>query len=220
MKLIIPKKEMLVKTNIEDVLEFYFKPIFNYVYRKRLKMCTKLLDGHKFNKILDAGYGTGIFFFTLNQISKGLYGIDEHEKHEEVMKKYRKYGLNLKLVSGDVSSKLPYKNNAFDCVVTISTLEHIKDLDKVMNEFYRVLEKGGCLVAGFPVKNKITAAFLKMITPFWKEKVDIVNNFHVSSHKDIILAVKKRFKIVKVLRFPFFMPLDFSSYICLKAKKT
>lgn len=220
MKLIMPKKEVLVKTNIEDVLEFYYKPLFSYIYRKRLKMCVKLLEGHQFDKVLDAGYGTGLFFFTLNQISKELCGIDEHKKHKEVMKKYKQYGLNLKLVSGNISSKLPYKDNTFDCIVTISTLEHIRDLNKVMGEFDRILKKGGYLIAGFPVKNKITDTFFRMISPFWKEKVDIVNEFHVSSHKDIINSVGKRFEIIQTIKFPAFLPLDFSSYICLKAQKT
>jgi len=220
MKLIIPKKEALVKTNIEDVLEFYYKPVFSYIYRKRLKMCAKLLDGHKFNKLLDAGYGTGIFFFTLKQVSKELYGIDEHKKNKEVMKRCKENGLNLKLISGNISSKLPYKNDTFDCIVTISMLEHIKDLDKVMNEFYRILKKDGYLIACFPVKNKITDTFFRMIAPFWKEKVDIVNEFHISSHKDIIRAVKKKFEILKLSKFPLFLPLDISSYVCLKAKKS
>lgn len=218
MKLIIPPQEVLIKTNIEDALEFYYKPIFSYVFRKRLKMCVSLLNGHKFDKVLDVGYGTGIFFFTLNQISKELYGIDEHKKNEELAKRYKEQGINLKLASGDIST-LPYKNEIFDCVVTISTLEHIKDLDKVIQEFCRVLKNDGYLFAGFPVKNKITDTFFKIMTLFIGEKVDILNDQHVSSHRKILDAIRKKFRIIQIMKFPSFFPLDYSSYMFLKAKK-
>jgi len=219
MKLVIPKKESLIKTNIEDSLEFYYKPFFSYIYRKKLKMCADLLGNLKFKRVLDAGYGTGIFFFTLNKISKEIYGIDEHDKHEAVMEKIGKSGIDLKLKKGDISKPLPYKDKTFDCIVTISALEHIKDLDKLIDEFDRVLKKDGYLIAGFPVKNKITDSFFKLIEPFWEEKIDIVNGFHVSSHKDIIKAIGKRFKIQKIKKLPFFLPIDISSYISIKAKK-
>lgn len=218
MKLVIPKKEMLIKTSIEDALEFYYKPIFSYVFRKRLKMCIKLLNGYKFDRMLDAGYGAGIFFFSLNKICKEMYGIDEHKKHKEIREKYKKYGLNLKLASGDIAN-LPYENEFFDGLVSISTLEHIKGLDIVISEFHRVLKKDNYLFAGFPVKNKITDTFYKIMTPFLKEKKDILNDIHVSSHKDIIKAIEKKFKIIKIIKLPTFLPRDISSYVCLKAKK-
>lgn len=221
MKLVIPKKEMLIETSIEDAIDFYYRPFFSYVFKKRLKMCIKLLAGHNFNKILDAGYGTGIFFFTLNKISKEIYGIDEHKKHKEIMEKYKKYGLNLKLTAGDILN-LPYENESFDGLLCISTLEHIKDLNPVINEFHRVLEKDGYLFLGFPVKNKITDKFYKIMEPFYQGKIDIhdiLNDIHVSSHRQIIRAVEKKFKIIKIIKLPTFLPLDFSSYVCLKAKK-
>lgn len=219
MELVIPKKETLIKTSVEDGLEFYYKPVFSYIFRKRLRMCIKLLEGHKFDKILDAGYGAGIFFFTLNQVSKELYGIDEHKKNKELTEGYKKCGLNLKLASGDIST-LPYEDETFDGVITISTLEHIKNLNPIIKEMHRVLQENGYLFIGFPVKNKITDTFFRIMNPFIGKKVDVLNDFHVSSHTDIIKAVEKQFKIIKVIRFPIFLPRNMAFYIFLKARKS
>lgn len=45
-------------------------------------------------------------------------------------------------VSGNLEN-LPFKNNSFDLIISIVTLEHVENPEKVLKEFYRTLKKGG-----------------------------------------------------------------------------
>ncbi len=92
--------------------------------------------------ILDIGCGFGEFaqaFFD----SKVDVGIDIAPKDIEVAKQGGKYK---KLVLGD-ARKMPFKNASFASVFSISTLEHITNPKKVINETFRVLKKNGIFVA-------------------------------------------------------------------------
>jgi len=40
---------------------------------------------------------------------------------------------------------LPFKDNTFDMVVSFEVLEHVKDIDRVIAECFRVLKKGGII---------------------------------------------------------------------------
>ena len=50
------------------------------------------------------------------------------------------------------AKKLPYKNNEFDVIIMADVLEHIDKIDKweTINEFYRVLNKGGRVIVTVP----------------------------------------------------------------------
>lgn len=46
--------------------------------------------------------------------------------------------------------KLPFKDGVFDIVLASAVLEHIRDIDSAMREFYRVLRPGGLLCVTLP----------------------------------------------------------------------
>ena len=48
--------------------------------------------------------------------------------------------------------KLPFENNIYDLVFCNHVLEHVPDDQKAMSELYRVLKKGGTLIAQVPIK--------------------------------------------------------------------
>ena len=48
--------------------------------------------------------------------------------------------------------KLPFENNIYDLVFCNHVLEHIPEDQKAMSELYRVLKKGGTLIAQVPIK--------------------------------------------------------------------
>lgn len=52
---------------------------------------------------------------------------------------------NLLGVVGDAHS-LPFKNDAFDTIVSLGSLEHFRDPEMAISEMGRVLKKGGALV--------------------------------------------------------------------------
>lgn len=52
------------------------------------------------------------------------------------------------LITSDQS--LPIEDDCFDAVVTLNTLEHVYEIDKVLRELLRVLKQGGVLIATVP----------------------------------------------------------------------
>jgi ubiquinone/menaquinone biosynthesis C-methylase UbiE len=108
--------------------------------------------------------------------------------------------------------EIPWDDAFFDEVVSVSTLEHIPELDKAMLEMSRVLKSGGKMVLSFPVRNKITDFFYRIFgyNP---------RRIHPSSHRDIIAAAEKYFTVEKTLVFPQISNIDLSLYCTIKCLK-
>jgi ubiquinone/menaquinone biosynthesis C-methylase UbiE len=97
--------------------------------------------------ILDAGCGPGAMLPSLQKFGKTI-GIDVSE---DALKYARKRGTARK---GDIM-KLAFKDKSFDAVVCLDVLYHmwVKDEQKALSEFHRVLKKGGILVLREPAYN-------------------------------------------------------------------
>lgn len=77
------------------------------------------------------------------------------------------YGDKLQVKSGDIYS-LPFKDNSFDGLMMVRATHHFKDMQKVSDELYRILEPGG--VAVIEVANKKT---LPKMFRYWFKKSDV-----------------------------------------------
>jgi SAM-dependent methyltransferase len=53
-------------------------------------------------------------------------------------------------VVADVSTRLPFANDAFDIVLATNFLEHVAEPARLTNEIYRVLTPGGCSIGIVP----------------------------------------------------------------------
>ncbi|MEM5854120.1 MAG: class I SAM-dependent methyltransferase [Candidatus Aenigmatarchaeota archaeon] len=99
---------------------------------------------HNCNKILDAGCGVG-WFGKFKPARVEVYGIDYNPERVKIASRYE-----ISIV-GDIRS-LPYKNNFFDGIFCHHVLEHLEDPKKAVNEFFRVLKRGGIVIAEVPSK--------------------------------------------------------------------
>lgn len=90
--------------------------------------------------LLDVGPGDAGTALTFVQCGYAVTSIDPKPAHSWVKK-------------GDVR-KLKYKNECFDVVTCISTLEHIPSPEKAAKEMLRVLKKGGVLIISHPYNSK------------------------------------------------------------------
>ena len=79
-KLIIPPKRLITKTNAADPVFFHYYPGVGYFYRRRLKNTLELIRGYRFRKLLEVGYGSGIFLPTLSKLAKKVVALDIHKE--------------------------------------------------------------------------------------------------------------------------------------------
>ncbi len=94
--------------------------------------------------VLDLGCGFGEFAgVVFNQIEMG---IDINQKELEQALSGKRY----KKVRWADARKLPFKNNFYRTVISVSVLEHIKQAEKVIFEANRVLKKGGIFMFSVP----------------------------------------------------------------------
>lgn len=206
----IPKKKDIFKTGSGDPVYYHYLPLVGYTYKKRLSNTLSLFR-EKCSRLLEIGYGSGILFPELSRRSDEICGLETHGREDLVHRLLEKEKItNVKLFSGSVL-KIPFDDNSFDCIVSVSTFEHIDrwdkefSLDKGFVEMRRVLKPGGRAILSFPVRNVVTDAFFRLAGHSPRK-------IHPSSHTDIIATARKYFEIEKLVKFPKFLPLSLSLY--------
>ena len=138
---------------------------------------------NKKDKILEIGSGKGVL---LNQLYKNGYNIIGNEVNEQFHKKAKElFGNNLPIYLTK-GTKLNFKNNSFDIIISFDVLEHIPDTDAHLQEIKRILKPEGYYILGTP--NKWTNILWEILqTKSFKYKED-----HCSLHN--YWELKKRFK--------------------------
>lgn len=168
--------------------------IFGYPYpprRNEAALVFDFLNPKKNEKILDVGCGDGIWYNELRKRGINVVGIDTSDYDLNKLNERAKI-LNLKTeaIKAD-AQEMPFENNVFDKVYSISTLEHIEDDKKVFREVARVLKPNGLLVLSIPMKEvpfltKIAVRLPKPIKELFYNKLvinakneqDYLNNFN------------------------------------------
>lgn len=161
LKLLPP--DALLKTGEVDHANWNYRPFLGAISRTRFRLALSLLPEQKVGRLLEVGYGSGVFMPELAERCEELYGIDIHPAPEQVMSTLARFNVSAKLYSGSVSA-MPFADNFFDVVVAVSSLEFIEDLAAACLEIKRVLAPGGFLVAITPGHSPVVDFGLKVLT--------------------------------------------------------
>ncbi len=97
--------------------------------------------------ILDVGCSGGILLNDLKHRYKYLYGIDISK---DAINLCRKMNLNASLESAESTG---FENEKFDVVICSDVLEHIKDQQKALKEWKRILKPSGVIICFVPAFN-------------------------------------------------------------------
>lgn len=98
-------------------------------------------------KILDLACGNGFGSEILSNEGKNVViGADINEEAIKECKKNFPYkNLTFEIIDG---TNMPYENETFGLVTSFETIEHTKDYEKMLKEFFRVLKpKGICIIS-------------------------------------------------------------------------
>ena len=121
--------------------DIWFKtPSGNKVFELELKTLFDLIKPSQGMKILDVGIGTGIFALEFAKRGMDVSGIDPSNKMIEIA---TKRGLSAKVGSGEA---IPFEDNLFDAVLSMTSLEFSNNPDKFVSEMARVAKPSGIVV--------------------------------------------------------------------------
>ena len=106
-----------------------------------VKFCNYLAD-HYFKRrsgeFLDVCCGRGEHLEIFQNIGFNAHGVDLDSVGKEK-------GLDVSIIDVE-KDRFPFNNNFFDAIMMKSAIEHIRNIDHVMGELYRVLKPGASLV--------------------------------------------------------------------------
>ena len=84
MKIIIPKKNNLIRTNDVDYFNWNYKFPIKYVQLYRFKTIAKMLGNKIYPRLLETGTGSGIFLPELARHCEKLYASDIHPYFDNI----------------------------------------------------------------------------------------------------------------------------------------
>jgi SAM-dependent methyltransferase len=161
-RLRLPARAHIRPVGADDPLRFYYMPLVGRFYRRRLALAVGLLDGGGARRLLEVGYGSGIFLPELAAHGAHVIGVDHHPEGATVRAMARAEGIDPALVTGDVRA-LPIASGSIDLLVCLSVLEHVAALGDAAAEIERVLRPGGVAVLGYPRVGKLMSALFPLI---------------------------------------------------------
>jgi ubiquinone/menaquinone biosynthesis C-methylase UbiE len=213
MPLYIPERAVAPRSEFDDPIDYYYRPLTGKIYRDRLEMSISMLGEQKSDALLEIGYGSGLLLPELSRRTKRLVAIDIHGQSNEVYRMLEHEGVKAELHQGNLY-KMPFADGEFDALACFSVLEHLIDLDGAMREFARVTRPGAVLALGFPIRNFITDSFFRL-AGYEPRKL------HPSSHRDIEKAIRREplLSLDQVRVLPGLLPTDLSLYFSCRCTR-
>lgn len=114
---------------------------------------------HLYPLALEAGCGTGHWTAFLSELGYHLTAVDISDAMLEIAK--TKQIKHTQFIKADIQ-KLPFDNEQFDLVISITMLEFVSNIEQAIQEMYRVLKPNGWLVLGC----------LNLLSPLGKNKAN------------------------------------------------
>jgi len=119
-------------------------PIGALVKKYESELLMDMLKPARGETILDVGCGTGVFTLDILSFGTRVTGIDiSRPMLKRAGQKAGAY--SFRGIVGDMRS-LPFADNCFDKVVSVTALEFIEDGKGVVRDLFRVTKKGGIIV--------------------------------------------------------------------------
>lgn len=198
-RLLLPNASHVFVSGETDPVRRHYQPLVRYFMNKRLEMVLQLLGQRRFRRLLDAGYGGGVFFPELARRTDELHGVDIHPHLPEVRRMAEAEGLEVRLAQASLTA-LDYSDAYFDGVVCVSVLEFVADVGGAMAELTRVTAPGGTVVLAYPGENFFTAL------GYWIARTPDPRTVHKANYRAILAEATRRLHLRRRLRFPPFVP--------------
>lgn len=162
MKIILPEKSLLNRTNELDYYYWNYKFPIKYIQLYRFNTTASLLGKGIFPRLLEVGTGSGIFLPELSRHCEKLYALDIHHHFENIDNLLRKHNISNYELKSQSIEKTEYPDDYFDAIVAVSVLEFVSDLQAAINEIKRIVKKNGVFITICPMNSKILDSILSL----------------------------------------------------------
>ena len=189
-------RDALVKTNDLDQGDWNFRPVLGWVQRLRMRCVASVLtSAPRAARLLEVGYGSGIFMPELVRYTDELHGADLHPSGAAVAPVLATHGAPASLLRASAGA-LPYRDGAFDTVVTVSTLEFVPDVPAAVGELVRVTKRGGRLVIVTPGQSALLDLGLRVLSG------ERAEDTFQGRRKLVVPAVERSARILEIRTLP------------------
>jgi len=214
MPLYLPERSIVPKSEFDDPIDYYYRPLTSKVYRDRLEISMSMLGDERSQALLEVGYGSGLLLPELARRTRRLVAIDIHGQADAVYRMLEHEHVKADLYKASLY-EMPFADSEFDAIACFSVLEHMTDLDAAFLEFARVTCPGAVLALGFPIRNLITDSFFRVVgyNP---------RKLHPSSHRDIEQAILRQplLRLDRIRTFPKYLPTPIGLYVSCRCIRT
>ncbi len=157
--------DTLIRTGPTDRAEWNFQFPLSIIERLRFRIVVDLLGERRFKRLLEIGYGSGIFLPTLATVAAELHGVDLHPWWLEVQTALASFGIAAHLRRGSVTELASlFPGGTFDAVVSVSTLEYVTSIHRACRQIRHVMTPSGLLVVVTPGDSPVLDWLLKLMT--------------------------------------------------------
>lgn len=189
------RREELVRTSALDQSEWNYDGVLGWISRRRLVLAEGLLGGPRYERLVEVGYGSGVFMPAWAAHATAVAGIDVHAHAEAVQTVLARRGIVADLREGSVTL-MPFQDGEFDALVAVSSLEFVDDLDAACREIRRVLRPGGVCCAVTPGHSRVLDAGLRFLTG------ERAEDTFQGRRQRIIPTLLSHFELVRRVDFP------------------
>jgi len=136
---------VFLRQDVAENYDSYYKTDFGKkVDKLEKKIISELLNDIQKEKLLDIGCGTGHWtdFFVRHGFQ--VTGVDSSESMLNIAKRKN---IKAQFILAN-SENLPFEDESYSIITSITMLEFVENQDKAIRELYRILKKGGWLIIG------------------------------------------------------------------------
>jgi len=138
-----------------------FLRLLHNIVPARMKHFATVVGRWTGKRVLDLGCGGGFMSEALAREGADVIGVDPSAPAIEAAKVHaREEGLAIDYKVG-TGERIPLEDASVDCVVCVDVLEHVEDLEAVLDEIGRVLRPGGLFL--FDTINRTPLASLVLV---------------------------------------------------------
>jgi len=135
----------------------YQRHINSYFFASKFVQNKVVLD-------VACGSGTGSTYLA-SRGAEAVFGGDISKDALRDARRWNKGKEKVALILSDAQA-LPFADNSFDVIVSLETIEHLKEPEKFLAECRRVLRKRGIFICATPNKKVHSPLFRKPVNPY------------------------------------------------------